>query len=57
VGDEGTEVVPVPRLSRTPGERRPSPAWIGADTDAVLSSCGFGPDEIGELRRSGVVGG
>jgi alpha-methylacyl-CoA racemase len=56
-GDAGTEVVPVPRLSRTPGEIRPSPAWVGADTDAVLSAFGFGEAEIAELRRSGAVGG
>ena len=57
VGDDGTEVVPVPLLSRTPGERRPSPAWVGADTDVVLSSFGFDPEEIAELRRAGAVGG
>ena len=33
IGDNGTEVVPVPILSRTPGEPGPSPAWIGADGD------------------------
>jgi alpha-methylacyl-CoA racemase len=54
-GDQGTEVVPVPILSRTPGEIRPSPAWAGADTDAVLSSSGF--DESEELRASGAVAG
>lgn len=57
VGDDRTEVVPVPLLSRTPGERRPSPAWTGADTDAVLSSAGFDEHEILELRRSGVIDG
>lgn len=57
VGDEGTEVVPVPLLSRTPGERRGSPEWVGADTNSVLSSSGFGAREIAELRRSGAVGG
>lgn len=56
-GQSATEVVPVPRLSRTPGELRPSPAWVGADTDAVLSSFGFDSAEIAELRRSGAVGG
>jgi len=57
VGDDGTEVVPVPILSRTPGERRPSPAWVGADTDDVLSSNGFDAGEIARLRRHGAVGG
>ena len=57
VGDEGTEVVPVPLLSRTPGERRGSPEWVGADTNSVLSSSGFDAREIAELRRRGAVGG
>jgi alpha-methylacyl-CoA racemase len=57
VGDDGTEVVPVPILSRTPGEVRPSPAWVGADTDAVLAAQGFSPEEIGALRAYGAVGG
>lgn len=56
-GEGGTEVVPVPILSRTPGEIRPSPAWIGADTDAVLRAAGFDDSEIDELRDSGAVGG
>ena len=57
VGDDGTEVIPVPVLSRTPGEIRASPAWTGADTNAVLLSGGFSEDEIAGLRRDGVVGG
>jgi alpha-methylacyl-CoA racemase len=57
VGDEGTEVVPVPLLSRTPGELRGSPEWVGADTNSVLSSSGFDAREIAELRRRGAVGG
>jgi len=56
-GDAGTEVVPVPVLSRTPGEIRPSPDWVGADTDVVLADAGFEPSEIADLRSSGAVGG
>ena len=56
-GDAGTEVVPIPRLSRTPGEMRPSPGWVGADTDAVLAAFGFSPEEIASLRAEGAVGG
>ena len=56
-GDAGTEVVPVPLLSRTPGETRPSPAWVGADTDAVLSGAGFDAAESAALRDEGVIGG
>lgn len=57
VGDDGTEVGPVPVLSRTPGEIRPSPAWVGADTDAVLTERGFEAAEIKALRDDGAIGG
>ncbi len=56
-GKDGTEVVPIPRLSRTPGEMRPSPDWIGADTDGVLTDFGFSPAEIAELRSQSAIGG
>lgn len=56
-GDEGTEVAPVPLLSRTPGEIRPSPAWIGADTDEVLGEWGFSEREIDDLRAERAIGG
>jgi alpha-methylacyl-CoA racemase len=48
-GDLGG-VRPTPRLDRTPGAPGPSPAWPGADTDAVLRAYGFSPDEIARLR-------
>ena len=35
--------------------RRPPPR-LGEHTDAVLSECGFGADEIAQLRKSGAVG-
>jgi alpha-methylacyl-CoA racemase len=57
VGEDGTEVGPVPILSRTPGQIAPSPAWTGADTDSVLDAAGFSAAEIAELRASGAVGG
>src|SRR5690606_32645733 len=49
---EGTNDVAVaPRLSRTPGDpTRPSPAWPGVDTDAVLAEFGLSADQIAELR-------
>lgn len=56
-GGDGTEVVPVPLFSRTPGEAGSSAAWIGADTDAVLSGWGFSEQEIAELRAEKVIGG
>lgn len=56
-GAAGTEVVPVPRLSRTPGEPGDSPAWTGADTDEVLHESGFSPQEVLDLRDAGAVGG
>ena len=50
------EPAPAPRLSRTPGRPGPSPRWMGADTDAVLSESGFTAAEIESLRASGAVG-
>ncbi|MCP5056230.1 MAG: CoA transferase [bacterium] len=49
------ELAPSPRLSRTPGEPGGSPAFAGADTDAVLEEFGFDRNEIAELRERGAV--
>ncbi len=49
------EMVPSPRLDRTPGEPGPSPAWTGADTDHVLEENGFSPSEILSLRKGGAI--
>ncbi|MCD9624609.1 CaiB/BaiF CoA transferase family protein [Rhabdothermincola salaria] len=49
----GTELVPAPRLSRTPGRPGNNYAYPGADTDAVLRQAGLDPDA---LRQSGAVG-
>jgi alpha-methylacyl-CoA racemase len=49
------QVAPAPRLSRTPGEVRPSFAYPGADTDAVLAELQISGDEIARLRRVGAV--
>ena len=57
VGEDSTEVIPVPVLSRTPGEIRASPAWTGADTDEVLREAGFDEEKVADLRSSGAVGG
>jgi len=47
---------PAPRFSRSSCEFGLPPRPLGADTDAVLADWGFTATEIGELRRSGVVG-
>ncbi len=47
--------IPTPRMSRTPGTPGPSPAWIGADTGAVLAEAGLTSAEIDALRTSGAV--
>lgn len=49
------EMVPTPRLDRTPGEPGPSPAWTGADTDAVLLDAGLGIEDIRTLRNRGSI--
>lgn len=49
------EMVPTPLLSRTPGEPATSPAWTGADTDAVLGESGFEPAEIADLRAARAI--
>lgn len=54
-GDGMPEMVPTPLLSRTPGEPGRSPAWVGADTDAVLEESGFSEDEIARLQEQGAV--
>jgi alpha-methylacyl-CoA racemase len=53
--DGGREVAPAPRLSRTPGAPRPSYAYPGADTDAVLTELGFDDAEVAKLRESGAI--
>jgi len=54
-GGDAPELAPTPRLSVTPGEPGPSPAWPGADTDAVLADAGFSDDEVAALRAAGTV--
>ena len=46
---------PAPRLSRTPGEVRPTYAYPGVDTEAVLRENGFADDEIAALADQGTV--
>lgn len=42
-------------LSDTPASIRHEPPALGADTDAVLGELGYSPEEIADLRASGVV--
>ncbi len=46
---------PAPRLSGMTGQVRPSYAYVGADTDAVLAEFGYERAAIERLRDSGVV--
>ena len=42
-------------LSRTPASiERPAPE-LGADSEEVLASIGYGPEEIAELKEEGVI--
>jgi crotonobetainyl-CoA:carnitine CoA-transferase CaiB-like acyl-CoA transferase len=50
------EVTVTPRLSGTPGDpTAASPAWPGADTDAVLAEHDFDDAEIAALRAAGAI--
>ncbi len=54
-GQATPELAPTPRMSLTPGEPGRSPAWPGADTDAVLAEAGFSEDEVSALREAGTI--
>jgi formyl-CoA transferase len=45
----------VPKLSASPGRVTHAGPAIGADTDDILSSLGYTPEEIAKLRQDGVV--
>ncbi|MGZ4291396.1 MAG: CaiB/BaiF CoA transferase family protein, partial [Gaiellaceae bacterium] len=45
----------ISRLSETPGSVERTGAAHGADTSEVLGEVGIGPDELGRLRREGIV--
>jgi alpha-methylacyl-CoA racemase len=53
--DGSVTAAPAPRLSRTPGQRRPAPAGCGADTVAVLGEAGFSADDIDALLADGTI--
>ena len=56
--DGGPEIVPIPRLSRTPGRLDGrSPDWPGADTDRVLQEAGWTIEELASLRADRVIDG
>ncbi len=46
---------PAPLMSRTPGEVRPTYAYPGVDTAAVLGEAGFATEEITALNEAGTV--
>ena len=50
-----SQLRPAPRLSRTPGEVRPTYAYPGVDTEAVLRENGFADAEIADLADKGTV--
>jgi len=54
-GGDVPELLPSPRLSDTPGNPPPSPAYPGADTEAVLRDSGFTAEEIDALRASAAI--
>ena len=46
---------PAPRLGRSTGELRPTYAYPGVDTEAVLAEHGFGEAEVRDLAARGTV--
>ncbi len=55
VVDGVTQPAPAPRFSKSGVAKPASPVVPGADTDELLSSLGYNPEQIGMLRRSGAV--
>jgi alpha-methylacyl-CoA racemase len=51
----GRQVRPVPRLSGMSGSVRQSYAYVGADTDEVLSDFGIDADRVKSLRAARVI--
>lgn len=49
------QVRPAPRLSRTPGEVRPTYAYPGCDTESVLTEFGIAGDRIASLAAEGTI--
>jgi alpha-methylacyl-CoA racemase len=49
------QLLPAPRLSRTPGGLRPTYAYPGCDTERVLSDFGLSSDEINALADDNVI--
>lgn len=45
----------VPRLTRNPGHIRWAAKAVGADTDAILSELGYGPEEIAALSDQKII--
>lgn len=41
-----------PKFSRTPGGRHHAPE-LGEHTETILRKLGYGPEQIGDLRRQG----
>jgi len=49
------QLLPAPRLSRTPGELRTTYAYPGCDTPSVLAEFGIGDDAISALAANSVI--
>jgi len=47
---------PTPRFSGSTPDQASDVRRIGADTDALLTELGYGPERISQLRASGIVG-
>ena len=49
------QTAPAPRFSRSAPTRPKPPRAVGEDTEALLRDAGYSEEQIGELRRTGVL--
>lgn len=50
-----TQPGPAPRFSKTSLAAPRAPVAPGADTDSIMGSLGYNPEQIGMLRTSGTI--
>ena len=49
------QVGPVIKMSQTPLEAQGASPPLGRDSDAIVGSAGYSPEEIADLRERGII--